>query len=152
MDDKFDVEKWFEEYHKQNPAKEMPKTADIKVEEHVIDDSNEKWKAVVVLQDTVAALCFETKPSGTPIQGNVDDTLGYEEIKIGIGNLELTADDGSFIVDFVHFSAEQKQQIKQPVLKYLTKLYTDNKKKFSKNIMKESSFTVPLLRAKLKLA
>jgi hypothetical protein len=52
-------------------------------------------------------------------------------------DLKLIADDGFFLIDFAHLSSEQKQQVKQPIIDYLTKLYFDNKKKFAKNIKKD---------------
>ena len=101
----------------------------------IIIDDKQKWKAVIQFFDGGAALRFYTKPVGNlvgePIQGRVDDTLGYGERKIGIGDLKLEADDGSFNIYF------DSKQPRQPIVDYLAKLYNDNKKKFVKNITRD---------------
>ena len=102
----------------------------------ILDDTNKKWRAVVFFYDTVAGLCFETKPGGIPIQGDIDDVLGYDDIPTGIGDLELFADDGSFLVDFSHYTPEQAEKVKQPLTDYFKELYETKKALFKKGVKK----------------
>lgn len=103
----------------------------------IIIDEQKNWRAVICDLGDTLALCFETKPSGIPIQGEVDEALediyGWET-KTGIGDLEMTMDDGSYIVYFGDCPEEQHAQLKPQIIKYLTAIYTDNKKRFAKCI------------------
>ncbi len=105
-------------------------------EEIIIDDENKKWRAVVNFLDTVAWLSFVTKPSGIPIQGDIDDVLGFEDIPTGIDDLMLFADDGSFLVDFTGYTPERVQKIRQPLINYFKELYEKNKRLFKKGVKK----------------
>lgn len=100
----------------------------------IIDDSNEKWRAVLDIYDTVAALSFVTKPNGIPVQGDIDDVLGWDDIPTGIDELMLFADDGSFLVDYTDYSPEQVQKLKPLLINYFKELYGKNKKKFAKGV------------------
>ncbi len=108
-----------------------------KTKKIIIDDSNEKWQAVIDVSEKVVCLCFEKKKANSIVQGYVDETLGKENIPTGINGLEVLPDDGMFIIDFQDYSVEQAQVVKQPLIDFLTKLYEDNKNKFMKNISKD---------------
>ena len=96
----------------------------------VIDDSNEKWQAVLDVGDTVAVLSFVTKPREIPIQGDIDEVLGWDDIPTGIGDLVLFADDGFFAVDYADYPPEQVQELKPQLIYYFKELYEKNKKLF----------------------
>ncbi len=102
----------------------------------IIDETN-CWRAIIEdLGDTIA-LYFVTKPSEIPIQGEVDEALediyGWET-KIGIGELEMIMADGSYIVFYGDCPQEQYAVLRPKIKEYLTKIYTDNKKRFAKSI------------------
>lgn len=50
----------------------------------VLDDENKDWRAVLDIYDTVAALSFVTKPGEIPVQGDIDEVLGWDDIPTGI--------------------------------------------------------------------
>ncbi len=50
----------------------------------VLDDENKDWRAVLDIYDTVVALSFVTKPGEIPVQGDIDEVLGWDDIPTGI--------------------------------------------------------------------
>ena len=106
-------------------------------EKRIVIDEQKKWRAVIEDLGDTLVLGFETKPSGIPIQGEVDEALediyGWET-KIGIGDLEMTMDDGSYIVYYGDCPEEDHSELRPQIIKYLTAIYTDNKKRFAERI------------------
>lgn len=107
------------------------------IRDKTIIDEAEHWRAVIEdLGDTIV-LNFVTKPREIPIQGEVDEALediyGWET-KIGIGELEMTMDDGSYIVFYGDCPQEQYFELRPKIKEYLTKIYTENKIRFVKCI------------------
>lgn len=105
-----------------------------------IIDEQKDWRAVIEDLGDTLVLYFVTKPSEIPIQGEVDEALediyGWET-KIGIGDLEMTMDDGSYIVFYGDCPQEQYTELRPKIKDYLTKIYVDNKKRFVKRIKKD---------------
>jgi hypothetical protein len=99
----------------------------------VIDSTHRSWNAVIDGSDNTIWLCFEMKGSGVTIQGNVDNVLGNEEFSIGIRQLKLFPDDGSFIVSL----GEREQGLHEKVCNRLIQLYRENKYRFEKSIKKD---------------
>jgi len=102
-----------------------------------IIDEQKNWRAVIEDLGDTLVLYFITKPSEIPIQGEVDEALeeiyGWET-KIGIGNLEMTMDDGSYSVYYGDYPKAQYAELRPKIKEYLTKIYTENKKRFVKCI------------------
>lgn len=107
------------------------------IKDKTIIDEQENWRAVIEDLGDTLVLYFITKPSGIPIQGEVDEALediyGWET-PIGIGDLEMTMDDGSYSVYYGDYPQEQYAELRPKIKNYLTKIYTDNKKRFVKRI------------------
>lgn len=107
------------------------------MEEKIIIDEQKDWRAIIYDLGDTLALCFETKPSEIPIQGEVDEALediyGWET-EIGIGDLVMTMDDGSYIVYYGDCPEEQLAELKPKIIEYLTAIYTENKNRFEKCI------------------
>ena len=108
----------------------------------IVIDEQKNWSAIIEDLGDTFVLSFETKPSGIPIQGEVDEALediyGWET-KIGIGDLEMMMDDGSYIVYYGDYPEDQLAKLKPKIIKYLTAIYTDNKKRFAKCIKADLS-------------
>lgn len=106
-------------------------------EKRIVIDEQKDWRAIIEDLGDTLVLCFETKPSGIPIQGEVDEALediyGWET-KIDIGDLEMTMDDGSYIVYYGDCPEEQYAELIPQIIRYLTAIYTDNKERFVKCI------------------
>ncbi len=107
------------------------------IEDKIIIDEQKNWRAIIEDLGDTLVLYFVTKPSEIPIQGEVDEALediyGWET-KTGIGNLEMTMDDGSYSVYYGDQPEEQYAELRPKIKEYLTKIYTDNKKRFVKRI------------------
>ena len=107
------------------------------INDKTIIDETKHWRAVIEDLGDTMVLNFVTKPSEIPIQGEVDEALediyGWET-KIGIGELEMEMDDGSYIVFYGDYPQEQYTELRPKIKEYLTKIYTDNKKRFVKRI------------------
>lgn len=108
----------------------------IDMEKTIIDEQKD-WSAVLYDFGDTIALCFETKPSGIPIQGEVDEALediyGWET-QTGIGDLVMEMDDGSYFVYYGDCPKEQHAELKPKIINYLTTIYTDNKSRFEECI------------------
>lgn len=106
-------------------------------ENDIVIDEQKDWRALISDLGDTLVLCFETKPGGIPVQGEVDDALediyGYET-KIGIGDLEMTMDDGSYIVYCGDCPEEQIEEFKPKIIEYLKKIYSENKERFAERI------------------
>lgn len=106
-------------------------------ENNIIIDEQENWRAIIDDLGDTLVLCFETKPSGILIQGEVDEALediyGWET-KIGVGDLEMEMDDGSYIVYYGDCPKEQHAELKPKIIQYLTSVYAENKERFAKCI------------------
>lgn len=106
-------------------------------ENNIVIDEQKDWRAVISDLGDTLVLCFETKPSGIPVQGEVDNALediyGYET-KIGIGDLEMLMDDGAYIVYYGDCPEEQIAELKPKITEYLKKIYNENKKRFTERI------------------
>ncbi len=106
-------------------------------EERLIIDEQKDWRAVIYDYGETIALCFETKPSEIPIQGEVDSALediyGWET-ETGIGDLVMEMDDGSYLVYLGDCPKEQHAELKPQIIEYLKKIYTDHKPLFEKCI------------------
>lgn len=100
----------------------------------VLDDENKDWRAVLDIYDTVAALSFVTKPGEIPVQGDIDEVLGWDDIPTGIWDLTLFADDGSFLVDYADRTPEEIEEFIPELINYFKELYEKNKKKFAKGV------------------
>lgn len=105
------------------------------MEEKLIIDEEKNWRAVIWDLGDTLSLCFETKPSEIPIQGEVDEALEDKygwETKIGIGELEMEMemDDGSYIVYYGDCPQNQHEKLRPQIIEYLTKIYFDNKERF----------------------
>lgn len=107
------------------------------IDDKTVIDEQKRWRAVVEDLGDTLVLYFETKPSEIPIQGEVDEALediyGWET-KIGIGELEMTMDDGSYSVYYGDEPEEKYAELRPKIKEYLTKIYTENKKRFVKRI------------------
>lgn len=105
--------------------------------EKTVIDEQKDWSAVIYDYGTTIALCFETKPSEIPIQGEVDSALediyGWET-ETGIDDLVMEMDDGSYLVYFGDCPEEQHVALKPQIIKYLTTIYTENKARFEECI------------------
>ena len=105
--------------------------------EKIIIDEEKDWSAVIYDFGETIALCFETKPSEIPIQGEVDEALEYIygwETETGIGDLVMEMDDGSYLVYYGDCPEEQYADLRPKIINYLTAIYTDNKARFEKCI------------------
>ncbi len=107
------------------------------IDDKTIIDEQKDWRAIIEDLGDTLVLYFVTKPSEIPIQGEVDEAL--EDIyswgtKIGIGDLEMCMDDGSYSVYYGDCPEEQYSELRPIIKEYLTKIYTDNKKRFVKRI------------------
>lgn len=107
-------------------------------ETYIVDDTNEKWRAEIEFYGKTAWLSFRTKPEGMPIQGRVDGTLGWKDIKTGVDGLEMTPDDGAFIVDFSDRDDGRTDRIKRGLIEYFTGVYEKNKEKFAKRLERDA--------------
>ena len=103
------------------------------ISDRIVIDEQKKWIAVVEFSDDCANLAFETK-DGYLLQGDVDETLGFDDIPTGILDLSLSAADGRFYVFYDDYSEEEILQIKDDILIFLKNIYNENKKAFVKNI------------------
>lgn len=106
-------------------------------ENKIIIDEQENWQAVIEdIGDTII-LWFLTKPSEIPIQGEVDEALedifGWET-PIGIENLEMSMDDGSYSVYYGDLPEERYADLKPKIIDYLTSIYNEYKDRFVKRI------------------
>ena len=106
-------------------------------EKEIIIDEQKHWRAKIYFVEDTIYLGFETKPSEIPIQGEVDEALEgvYDyDTKIGIGDLEMTIDDGFYMVYYGDCSEEMKAEVKPKIVEYLKNVYLENKKRFVKCI------------------
>lgn len=103
----------------------------------IIIDEQKDWRAVIEDLGDTLVLSFITKPSEIPIQGEVDEALediyGWET-PIGIGDLVMDMDDGSYLVYYGDCPKEQHAELRPKIINYLTTIYTDNKSRFEKRI------------------
>ncbi len=107
------------------------------MENRLVIDEHKNWCAVIEDFEDTIVLSFLTKPSEIPIQGEVDEALedvfGWET-KIGIGELEMSMDDGSYSVYYGDCPEEEYEKLKPEIINYLISIYTKFKKRFIKRI------------------